>query len=93
MIKFSLGPWHVSETSQSNIGLYAIVDFEGFTVCNPSPIGIDDANLISAAPDLFHALTLMLREHDALCIANNDTEDRWLAAGVARKALAKALGE
>ena len=52
-----------------------------------------DARLIAAAPDLLHALNLMLREHDALCLANGTTEDRWPAAGIARAAINKATGE
>lgn len=52
-----------------------------------------NALLIAAAPDLKHALTLMLREHDALCLATASTEDRWPAAAVARAAIAKATGE
>jgi len=54
---------------------------------------VANARLIAAAPDLLHALNLMLREHDALCLANCTTEDRWPAAGIARAAINKARGE
>jgi hypothetical protein len=43
-----------------------------------------NARLIAAAPDLLHALRMMLREHDALQIAENRTDDRWPAATLAR---------
>jgi len=51
-----------------------------------------DAHLIAAAPDLLHALRLMLREHDALQLAKGSTEDRWTAATIARAAINKAEG-
>lgn len=50
------------------------------------------AALIAAAPDLLHALRLMLREHDALQLAKGSTEDRWTAATIARAAINKAEG-
>ena len=50
------------------------------------------ADLIAAAPDLLHALRLMLREHDALQLAEGSTEDRWTAATLARVAINKAEG-
>lgn len=46
-----------------------------------------NARLMAAAPDLRHALNLMLREHDALQIAVGSTEDRWPAATLARTIL------
>lgn len=38
------------------IGYRAIVDADGYTVCNPSPMGEANARLIAAAPDLLAAL-------------------------------------
>lgn len=38
------------------IGFRAIVDGEGFTVCEPSPMGEANAALIAAAPDLLEIL-------------------------------------
>lgn len=40
----------------TNIGHYVIVDADGTTVCNPSPMGQANAYLIAAAPDLLAAL-------------------------------------
>ena len=51
-----------------------------------------DAQLIAAAPDLLWALEKMLREHDALQLAENRSGDRWPAATAARKAISKARG-
>jgi hypothetical protein len=51
-----------------------------------------NARLIAAAPDLLHALRLMLREHDALQMAEGSTDDRWAAATLARAVLNK-LGD
>ena len=52
-----------------------------------------DAQLIAAAPDLLWALEKMLREHDALQLAERKTNDRWPAATYARAAIAKARGQ
>lgn len=38
------------------IGYRAIVDADGYTVCNPSPMGEANARLIAAAPDLLDML-------------------------------------
>lgn len=51
-----------------------------------------NARLIAAAPNLLHALRLMLREHDALQMADGKTEDRWPAAATARNAIFQATG-
>jgi len=51
-----------------------------------------NARLIAAAPDLLHAMRLMLREHDALQMAEGSTDDRWAAATLARAVLNK-LGD
>ena len=91
------GPWLYDH--QDNRAL--ITDTQGFTVIELHALEnstahsalADNARLIAAAPDLLHALNLMLREHDALCLANGTTEDRWPAAGIARAAINKATGE
>lgn len=57
------------------------------------PNDIKRARLIAAAPDLLAALKSMLREHDALQLAERRTGDRWPAATLARAAIAKATGE
>jgi hypothetical protein len=52
--------WHVEKSTGHEIGFRAIVDDMGFTICNPSPMGAQNATLISAAPDLLEALYLAL---------------------------------
>lgn len=51
-------PWYViSEGLQeAAIGYRAIIDADGYTVCNPSPMGEANARLIAAAPALLEAL-------------------------------------
>ena len=53
--------WHVEKSTGHEIGYRAIVDSLGFTICNPSPMGAQNAALISAAPDLLDALFIALR--------------------------------
>ena len=52
--------WHIEKSTGHEIGFRAIVDDMGFTICNPSPMGAQNAALISAAPDLLEALYLAL---------------------------------
>ena len=52
-----------------------------------------NARLIAAAPDLLAALKGILREHDALQMAEGRTGDRWPAATRTRAAITKATGE
>lgn len=52
--------WHVEKSTGHEIGFRAIVDDMGFTICNPSPMGAQNAALISAAPDLLEALCMAL---------------------------------
>jgi hypothetical protein len=42
----------VEEVPGAENGYRAIVDEDGFTICNPSPMGEDYARLIAAAPDM-----------------------------------------
>ena len=54
-------PWKIFDNVDGwSIGNRAIVDAEGFTICNPSPMGEANARLISAAPDLLEALCTAL---------------------------------
>ena len=46
----------VTGPDYSGIGHYVIVDADGTTVCNPSPMSQANAYLIAAAPDLLAAL-------------------------------------
>jgi hypothetical protein len=54
-------PWFIVDNVEGReIGYRAIVDADGFTVCDPSPMGEANARLISAAPDLLEALCTAL---------------------------------
>lgn len=66
------------------IGYRAIVDADGYTVCNPSPMGEANARLIAAAPDLLAALS------ELLPLWENGIEEPWIIR--ARAAIAKATG-
>lgn len=72
--------WKIFDNVEGwSIGNRAIVDAEGFTICNPSPMGEANARLIAAAPDLL----------DALCTALPFVEDHegsnvYKAGAVAR---------
>lgn len=75
-------PWFiVDDVEGREIGYRAIVDSDGFTVCDPSPMGEANARLISAAPDLL----------DALCTALPFVEDHEGSNIYKAEAVAKAL--
>lgn len=59
------GPWAIVETASAHIGERAILDADGYTVCNPSPMGAANARLIAAAPAMLEALTLLLNVEGA----------------------------
>jgi hypothetical protein len=77
--------WKIyDQVPDAAIGYRAIIDEEGFTVCNPSPMGEANARLIAAAPDLLNALKSLL----------NDQRDASLPIlAQARAAIARAEGE
>ena len=87
----SLGPWLYDINPKAPEAM--IVDFEGFEVAHISALENstsasdlkDNVRLIAAAPNLLLALKQMLREHDALQLANGSTEDRWPCATEARR--------
>lgn len=58
-------PWFFDPVKTDGPTLYAIVDEDGFTICEPSPMGKDNAQLIAAAPKLLAALGAALDEADA----------------------------
>jgi hypothetical protein len=69
------------------IGYRAIVDADGYTVCNPSPMGEANARLIAAAPDLLLALRNLLSR------AEIELDQTWTLDGLANcDALAKCRG-
>jgi len=100
--KHTPGPWDARELfddgdDAQSLGLFIYKNHDATAHRNPLAslpgIGREDfanAQLIAAVPDLLYALNLMLREHDAMQIADNRTDDRWPAAAVARAAIYKA---
>ncbi len=54
MSAYTPGPWFIEATSR--IGHHAVIDGDGFTICNPSPMGEANARLIANAPDMLEAL-------------------------------------
>jgi hypothetical protein len=75
----------VDDVPNSHIGYRAIVESDGTTVCNPSPMGEDNARLIAAAPDLLASL----KRAAALLARYPDHTDAWRQC---RAAIAKAEG-
>ena len=59
MSAYTPGPWFIEATSR--IGHHAVIDGDGFTICNPSPMGEANARLIANAPALADALRATLR--------------------------------
>lgn len=87
-MKHTPGPWYTAATS--TIGHAYVVDSEGFTICDPSPMGAANARLIAAAPDLLAALQMVARiwSHDQTA---NAAPDSPLA--IVRAAITKATGD
>ena len=81
------GPWYIDcQNESATIGYRAIVDNEGYTVCEPSPMGQANARLIVAAPDLLAAL-------QSFCGVYEGQDDVPRYVQKARAAIAKATGE
>lgn len=74
------GPWFTEATNQ--IGHFAVCDSDGFTICNPSPMGTANARLVAAAPDLLRELQILA----------DYAERNGARVGAARAAIAKATG-
>jgi hypothetical protein len=89
MSGFTPGPWlYCDDVPGAEMGYRAIVDIEGTTICNPSPMGAGNARLIAAAPDLLAALEWALGQLD------DDLDlDHQDALRAARAALARARGD
>lgn len=64
------GQWFAEKLT--SIGHHAIVDADGYTVVNPSPMGEANAALIAAAPELLAALQSLL----AMQIKGHSLADR-----------------
>ena len=93
MNKHTPGPWTIADGESRRVylinhGRDAVGETVYTETRNPA-----DARLIAAAPDLLAALKGILREHDALQMAEGRTGDRWPAATRARAAITKATGE
>lgn len=94
--------WYiVDEVPGSEIGYRAIVEDDGTTVCDPSPMGPANARLIAAAPDLLAALQEMTKQYERLLVESRITKRDAKAmremlphyTGAARAAIAKATGD
>lgn len=86
--QFTPGPWYYcDDVPDANIGYRAIVDTSGTVICNPSPMGADNARLIAAAPELLEALIWAVDQLD------DDLDlDHRQAIQAARAVIAKAKG-
>jgi len=63
MSAYTPAPWYYCDDMEgANIGYRAIVDADGFTICNPSPMGEANARLIANAPALADALSWALAQ-------------------------------
>ena len=83
--------WLIEDRLENaHIGYRAIVDADGCTVCNPSPMGEANARLIAAAPDLLAALQGMI-EYFVDCSIDDYSDTETMQA--ARAAIAKATGD
>jgi len=88
--------WLIEDRLENaHIGYRAIVDADGCTICNPSPMGEANARLIAAAPDLLEAL------RDLLSRAEIELDQTVWHEGLvncdilakSRAAISKALGD
>lgn len=85
----------VEDVPGREIGYRAIIDNEGFTVCDPSPMGRDNANLIASAPDLYDALValsnLQIKGHSLIHRLQFSDEGRELSEKI-NSAIRRARG-
>ncbi len=85
------GPWFWADNVPDAPPHYRmIVDADGDTVCDPSPMGEADARLMAAAPALLEALQALVGEAD-LGELDHDDETRELIER-ARDAIERATG-
>ena len=85
------GPWFWADNVPDAPPHYRmIVDADGATVCDPSPMGEADARLMAAAPALLEALQALVGEAD-LGELDHDDETRELIER-ARDAIERATG-
>jgi hypothetical protein len=78
-------PWYWADNVPDFPPRYCIiVDADGFTIADPSPMGEANARLIAAAPELLSALQFVL--------ADLNTELDYEARLIVEAAIAKATG-
>lgn len=85
-------PWTiVMDCPGHEIGFRAIIDGEGFTVCNPSPMGERGSKLIRAAPELLAALEdlLSMPDYDG---SPSTSRERLRIKRAAKRAIKSAKG-
>lgn len=64
MSAYTPGPWFTAATS--TIGHHYVTDGDGFTICDPSPMGAANARLIASAPALVDVLRCALADLEGL---------------------------
>lgn len=87
-------PWKIVEMAipRHALGYRAIVDSDGDTICNPSPMGEANARLIAAAPELLTALQAIIDEAGPMMGLDDGPGSINRIARIARAAIAKATG-
>jgi len=90
------GPWYWADNVPDAPPQYRmIVDADGATVCDPSPMGEADARLIAAAPALLEALQAILHDttHDLVGLPRDEALELIFAvADTAHAAIQRATG-
>jgi hypothetical protein len=89
MSAYTPAPWYYCDDMEgAEMGVRAIVDADGFTICNPSPMGDANARLIANAPALADALAWALDQID-----DDPDPDHCAAFDHARTILARVQAE
>lgn len=90
------GPWFWADNVPDAPPQYRmIVDADGATVCDPSPMSEHDARLIAAAPELLEALRAILHDttHDLVGLPRDEAlELIFSVADTAHAAIKRATG-
>lgn len=93
MSKGTRRPWSLLQSSTKEFKSYYVVDKHGLCISCDDEYKLEDAALISAAPELLEALLMLQKQ--ALQSELNSPNHEWglEALAAARAAIAKALGE
>jgi hypothetical protein len=87
-------PWFIFyDAPDYGIGYRGIVDSEGYTICNPSPMGEANARLIYAAPELLNACRCALADLEGIVDELPGDHPAYLTIQELRAAITKATGE